>query len=374
MLTAPFSWAEEGGSTQKAAMSFANDGAAAPLTFRLAWSLLKEFIPYILGYAELTGTYSDWQLHRKTPARHPRFPGLRATKILSIQGEGPAGTDTAQSGYYSKWEKALVTVLFEALPYRVMEDSELPSPTAEYLRYATWSYEPNIETLARRGQSWWYVGDEAQAAGGQTYPGDLLLKQPKGHLQIVWYNVPEPWIYLGKLMPTNFVTSVGTVNSDWFPEYGYKDQNVNPLAEPQVQVKFAPGTLLMLPPKIEPVLQTHHYRVFAGVTESVPPTNDLFLGRSYNVTCRWQHFDPPFTPGGKRFVTLSTGKTVVIRGHNLVPVPRPHATTGGVWYAASSRESDKNLIFLPDDKGLLYQYTKHANVFSWPRSTSDVPP
>jgi hypothetical protein len=64
------------------------------------------------------------------------------------------------------------------------------------------------------------------------------------------------------------------------------------------------------------------------------------------------------------------GNIILIRGHNLVPLPFP-SSSGFSFYPASNRDSDAGPsppATLPDDKGLLYQYRDHELAFSWPRS------
>lgn len=340
---------------------------AATLCVDIAWDDLPTAIPYIVGYGTVTGpTGSIFTLSRNIPARHPIYPWLRATRMVSIQGRQPNGNTAAgEHGTAPAWKTARLTILFEAPKYPILTDDQI---SAEYQRYTEWSYEPSVETLARRGQNWYFTNGDAQDVT-LSYAGDIYLRQPKGYLKATWYDVPDTWLYLGRLLPTNVIQCQGTVNLFAFPKIAVADQTyIPPPGQEQKYVQARPGTLLMLQPKIRSRAQF--------VPQQLDPLVDLaWFPRSHDVEFMWLHFDPVTDEAtGVNVPGNEANNPVRIRGHNLVPLPRP-SVTGYTWYAPCKGPATGFTPVDPieTDQSLQYQYTDHELIFSWARSQPTDP-
>lgn len=353
MDSAPFHWTEEipTGSVQQSASSYGWNSGSRVLNIKISGrdmssSLAAKTIAHIVGYSETlaqsTGRPFDpssatvqgpYRLSRKLPAKHPAMPMLRATKILSVQGRGLSKTvggesggkvASGASGYYGNYEWVYISILFEIPRYPLLPDFYLLRGSLqlieEYLRYTEWTFDPSLETLARKGETWTYCMSTvfAQQNG---FVGDRLLRQPKGVLKILWHDVHQDYVNIGRLIPSNFLKRLSTVNAKAFPQKGYRDQNIA-----SGVVQFRPGTALLLPPKITPHAQCHPAVLYGQISpDYFPRTLDLEIPMLY--------FDPP--TGETTQVDLSAyggSATQVIYGHNLTPLERP--LNGFMFYAA----------------------------------------
>lgn len=326
------------GSRSPGTVALAQDQSTATEIFKLdepdnIWN----FLQYVLGYSKVNGTVgtTNWTLNRSVPARHPWYRGLRATRILNIQGIGGPDPDNvvqpANGLNFGGWQQLWVTVQFEQPQFAMAPDS----PNPEYLRWTTKVLKPSLETLARRGANWAFVnlptGTGFTNANPLTYNNDVYLRQPKGILEIKWMDVPEEWTHLGGLIPKNILKAVGTVNSRAFPQTGFGiDQNKG-----SGPVQFPPGTLLFLEPDVTPRtrFEPNLFRTGTGL-----PPGELIFPRSNDWTFRWLYFDPDVDVAQGLLVAPLTDplQSVLVRGHNLLPLPNPSpvASLNGAWYPA----------------------------------------
>lgn len=369
MRDAGFSWSEiiPPGSVQSSTMSFAQDSGQVTFNIRIDgdWTTLREAIKYILGYSIVLPifdpnnalTQGPYRLSRIPPARHPAFPAMRATKILSIQGRGihTNGRRTAGSGYYGTWEHFDISILFEIPKYSIMTDAELAG-RPEYLRNVEWDFDTNVETLARRGEMWSFL-DAASRSVSAEFKGDRLLRQPKGVLKMKWLDVPIDYVKVGRTIPTNFLRRVGTVNALPFPQEGFRDQNQAGTIIPQM----GPGTLLLMTPRFlsRPIL----HPLFFGANP-LPVLEEIFP-RSQDVEVSAILFDPPTTdPSTIDLTDIGGEAATLIRGHNLAPLPKPiqaGARAGEIWSAVGRVNPGGSVT---RDSELLYQYSDFEKLFN----------
>lgn len=398
MRDLPIPWTEiiPPGSVQSSTQSYGADFGSRVMTIKIAWHLLFNAIHHIVGWSATVqpGTtlaraaagiqgngYFDtnnpaaqgpYILLRKNPARHPAMPNLRATKIVSVQGKGlrndvggPRGGKVAcGQGFYGNWENAEVSILFEIPKYPIVDEEEMPVKAGsvvigrqpEYIRNVEWSFDTNVETLARDGVTWTYALPAAYAQQ-QSFNGKALLRQAKGVLKAKWYDVHQDFTVLGRLIPVNFFKRNSTVNARAFPQAAYRDQNVA-LAAAAPFVRFKPGALLLMPMKSQPHAQCHP-AVLQG------QINPWYFPRTLDMEISWIVFDPdtndttvvdlsaasyganPPAEGGQ-FTTGGTVATTLVRGHNLAPLVKPLSgfrffavrdNAAGVVTAASDRDA-----------------------------------
>ena len=370
-----FRWKEPTATMGPGSMNFTADSGCIVMPIQVAWTDLAAMVKYVLGFSQVwpvtdfnnIGTSpvspSTFKLQRFPPARHPRWPNFRCTKILSVQGQGLSAEDRTNkglpirsikarsSGTYGDYDIALVHLQFEVPRYPIMDDAELAG-RSECARYCEFTLDTNIETLARKGAYWKFLS--AIANGQQaSFNGDRLLKQPKGVLKWSWRNVHEDFVLLGKLIPTNYLKRIATVNSLPFPPYARRDQN----AGGSTLVALPPGTLLMLPPKITHCSQMHP----AVLSGQVP--GDLFP-RCVDVEGSAVYFDPPTDePATVNLTAVDGSATQVIQGHNLAPLVMP-STTGYIYYAAYMAGQAGAPTPFTTHNQLLYQYANWDKLFT----------
>lgn len=394
MKTTPFRWDEEvpAGTVSQSPVSFTTDSSQCVLNIRITQfnsRLLREMISYILGYSRIVPEFDSespsaqgpYTLRRYPPARHPRWPAMFAKRILSITGKGTnarlgvGGGDIRENvinGVIGNWAQCYMSILFELPEYRVLDDGQMQqapydtaTPRPEYHRYCIFSYDTNFETLARKGVTWYFWGSS------QTFPGDRLLRVPKGVLKIKWLDVPEQFVMWGNLIPNNLLKCIGKLNSRGFPKSNpadtfspFRDQN----AALGLFAGFPAGTLLMQPPKIIPKAQVNVKVLDPDIPrERVLAVN--FLQRTVDVEMSFLHFDPPTTDGAKVDLSAVGGDAnTPVRGHNLMPKP-----TTNTWHVGVLNAVGPGPVITGGDprtqNDLLYQYENYETMFEYVRSS-----
>lgn len=381
------SWTEElpPGGMSRSTMAFAADSGVRVLNIKINWLALAEAIKYIVGYSVTTPVFNPaspsaqgpYTLSRFPPARHPAWPNLRATRILSVTGHTPsratgggANAGAVYSGItdgtYGNWQYAYLSIQFEVPKYPIMSDVELQSAgigvgtRPEYLRNHLWEFDCDTENLARRGETWAYCLG-ANITGVKTVPGDRLLRQPKGIIRITGYDIHEDYVKLGRMIPVNYFNRLGTVNSLAFPQHAYRDQN----QAGDVPVQLRPGTCLLLKPRITSHTQMHP-AVLAGQIDA------NYFPRTVDVETNILYFNPPTTETSTIDLSAATygpgSATQVIYGHNLTGVPIPSNTAphvGTQWFAA--RRFSGPLPDVPgnptSDTQLLHRYSNFEKLW-----------
>lgn len=382
-------WTEEKPAfAQQSNSTWGKDHGSAVLNIRIDGSLenVRAAIKYIVGYSLPFPTYSPtnpspqgpFKLTRIPPARHPAFPNLFATKILSVRGEGNRNTAGQgaiaalggdQTGTYGEWYEAVISILFEIPRYQILSDVENSirnedgtyTARPEYRRWTEWFPDEAMETIARKGQTWTFTNTAARSVT-RTFGGDRLVRQPKGSLRVVTYDVHVDYAFLGKFIPSNGLKRLSTLNALPFPLDAYYDQNAAGAALAQ----FPAGTLLLQPSKYPPHAQCHP-AVIAGQISA-----DLFP-RTVDIERNFLFFDPPTTETLTVDLSAYGGlPNTRVRGHQLVPLPSPVTTAGvhngQIWFAAVNTAFTSQTTTTPNE--LLYPYSNFENLWKSAESMS----
>lgn len=378
------SWTEElpPGSHQRSSGTYASDSGQQTLNIKIAgsWKNVQRAIWMIVGYSDCVSTTTGlpfdpsnpaaqgpYILKRFPPATHPTLRGLRATKILSAQGVSltkgfGAGGLNVGDGHVANWEFFYLSILFEIPRYAILSEDEMQSVIVsrgvevgvnrrpEYLRYTEWKFDENVETLARKGTVW-HACDPKAFAVTKTYAGDRFLRQPKGVLKVITYDMHQDYVLLGHIVATNSFRRNSTLNAMAFPQESYRDQNK---ASPSV-VQFRPGTLLALPVKTTPRTQCYP----KVLTDVLDPS---YFPRTVDVERTFVLFDPVTDDG--TLIDLSDAKygpgspITPVRGHQLAPLPSP-SSTGFIWYAWRNKTANATAAAgdPANDRELLYEYS-----------------
>jgi hypothetical protein len=285
------------------------------------------FINNLLGY---TVTLGNQTLHRVNPQEHPKYKGLYASKISSLEGivykqrdEGNPSPAQIPSGLksYASYKRNLVAVEFTPLKYPIYEDSdpEITGSTnaGEYRRNVEYDTTTNVYDVTIPTGTFKFAQGAAGAPYGISFPGELNFLEVKTTFNLKWRGVPADYIYdtlnyaFGR--PTKLSGVAGKVNSG--PAFGY------PV-----------GTLLMLEPQID--------RYVSPTLRSSDGRTPYFL---CDVLLPIIHFDPPY------YTTPPT-----FYGHNLKPWWKPGDGTITYYLVSDSGTSSGIRI---------YGETDYLNIF-----------
>jgi hypothetical protein len=200
----------------------------------------------LLGYSYVVPAIGAAPAHlvRVPPLRHPFFTWLFCTAVTDARGVQFSGrtfwnVDGAlpAEADYSQFE---LHCTFEPLPYAPIPDAQAARDGSgnieEYARYVSYQYGFKTESLLRPAGSlrWAETGSNGPQAG-TNFAGDFSSMVSKADLFLTWHQVPEEFIVdadSDEILPTQLLAQNGTVNLTEF-------------------LGFAPGTLLLLAPRIE---------------------------------------------------------------------------------------------------------------------------
>jgi hypothetical protein len=382
MWNAPFNWKEpisEAGELMEG-YSFAQDSGTAPMVIDVDEINWMKAVQYMIGYAQVSNSalipsfYAPsgsglLGLQRRLPATHPEFPVMRVTKLMSVLGRGPLDKQPATlifNGTWGRWKTYRFRVLCEQPLYPMCTDADVQT-LGEYGRFVIRNSRVNLDVISRKGNEFKFINPRVADQGSylpyansrMQSPTDLIERIPKTLIEWKWHCVPEDYLMYNKLLPTNLIRAVGTVNMFPFPYYTPVPLGVNyaALRHPQTGLvrgvtQFGPGTLLFLPPEITPAVQWTP-AMLNGIRN--PQLNSTLFPRTYDVVLRWLHFDPwsfdnttvqcfsiPVglsgafngsiaqvqqqavtvldANGGIHALPANATAIVLIRGHNLVPI------------------------------------------------------
>lgn len=273
-------------------------------------------VRYFTGYAQCDDV-APWQLHRKNPVRHPRYPWMFSSGVSFTYIE-PKGNfenpnnepwvDAATVGIpnqegpltrTSNYEKAFATVRFSQLPYPVLSDEEFQDDPFLQGQDSTGAYngiplevhrnciiydgvEPSFNLLQADGEvgmlKWAETGvggPPSQPTLGTKFPAPLGVPQCKVAFSIKWVDVPDAYIFGTEYVPNKIVGGLGRVNENYF-------------------LGFVPGVLWLSAVRFE---------------RFTPPLWATSMPAiSWNVSMIFEFFDP------EKGVPASS-----YRGHNLMP-------------------------------------------------------
>lgn len=244
MLKLPFFWEPFIDSKSPERQTYNYESCSISMPIRVDFDSVPEVFQAILGYQNLQGD----RLHRKLPAKHPKFPWMYATGIQDIKHVKPIG----KAGKYYQYRWTDCNVIFQTLPFPVLEDDAIAVAGDEHLRFCKKIFEPVTEVVSLdRGMF--------KFSDGKAFPGSFI-PVPKANVHWTWYKVPHKYIMDANGIPTRINAAIGKVNLEDFAGY-------------------PAGTLLLLNPKL---------------TQVYSPTNPVLLGlKSTDSPIEWQ-VDLPF--------------------------------------------------------------------------------
>lgn len=301
-FTLSFNWEEYvGPKGQTAVASFGyGGGTQAVMMIDVNWTDLDKAVEEILGKHFKSGT----TLSRRLPMQHPQFPTLWCTRIQNVVGVAWGDKDETFWGASSSYQRARLTLLFEALPYPVLTDDELQTLYSgkEFYRFTSREIIPSSEVLQRQASTykWAEGGGAGEPTVGDAVPFGVPMFLSKEEVTYTWWMVPEDGLFDSSNLPTKILNCVGKVNDAAFDN-------------------FTTGTLLLMPPRFEPVPAPFQVR-----TELWKPQ------RLWNVRLPMRHFDPP-----------NGGST---HGHNILP----YNGGNGKWFKVQSQTGSNTLYGTAD--------------------------
>lgn len=298
---------------------------------------------YVAGTGEWRTSGS--RLRRKLPWQHPLFNQLWVKRVAQVEGVRNVGNSTtnvdvlakiipadplgnvgigvnANTGPWSNYECAVLTLEFWRPPYAVRTDVDVVGPNGpqEWLRYTDREWQGAAQMLSRESTSFrWGFG----AAADQPVIGGVGQKVQHSRLNRTWYQIPEAALFL----PSQDVTPSGL---PWNLLY-MQTATTNPITG-YVQWPGEPITSCVNSPIDGDVVDSPNLRfmgqymgtlLYDGVTVKPQPLQlPAFLMKilgfakdepisqtQCDVSFQFDAFDPPRNPNE------------VFRGHNLMPFP-----------------------------------------------------
>lgn len=174
------------------------DSVTVERKFFCDWLMRFDVFDYLIG---ASATYYDavddaTYLSRMLPQTIPGRDRIAATKITTAHGHEPLGDDSDGMPSYSKCE---FTVLYEFVPYILLEDDEIGGDAGDEMeRYVTYpnSVDNSGEFLMLPANSGLkYVNGSEQAGssvGGRAIPtNQTAVVQPMEAFTAVWHQLPE---------------------------------------------------------------------------------------------------------------------------------------------------------------------------------------
>lgn len=265
---------------------------------------LSGIIARILG-ASMYKEGPQTRMVRVLPLQHPMFATMFATEIASFQGRGPLGGVAAwhsalgsvPPAQWQAYEHYRVVVVFTNVKYAVKEDD--PNQGSELYRFVERHVQLGIENIVRQGSTFRWVPGVPGFAGQAINQGQIL-RSAKGLITFVWKNVNYLGLFghSGNRTPFHIMAGIGRVNESEF-------------------AGFAPGKLLLLPPKFIPLEIPFPSSMSNDGRFSVGRgTADLNL--AYDIELPMSFIEPPRDP---TFNYEAAARAGARDGHNLLPLP-----------------------------------------------------
>jgi hypothetical protein len=303
-ITVPFEEVTpKSGPVSKGALGYGLQGNSNARTYLVYFEDVQQFIYEACGYPErVTTAGGGVSLSRHIPIRDPEFFWLVASRAADISPYG-AKLDHHETAYgpLPEYEYYHVTLLFEALPYDILDDANLQAYYAgdESRRYTETRWEYGGQFLTRETGNFVYVEG---VASGYDFAQPIGMFEAHQRFVIRWAQLPEIGIMNSyKLLNTNIRNARGTVNlHDW------------PTAE--ASGGFKAGTLRCEDIRTAPAMAPLDPDLLGLFRFNPPRVVDLEIVIDY--------FDPP----------LGSGATT--RGHNCLPWP-----TDNLYYQARSNNT-----------------------------------
>jgi hypothetical protein len=212
-----FPWAEHhpGASVGSFDAQLGPEGTTFALLMLINWTDLGKAIQEILGYSYRDTTGTTPRLKRILPWQHPLANQLWVKDISSVKGVilrdnqlvvnpggGGAGAGfTANTGPWSNFELAQLTIHFWRPPYYVRSDADIgvdgEGTPREWLRYVDKNWEIQTSILSREATTFsWYGGATAGLpATAQQFQNVVGQKITKLKVKRRWYQIPEKCIF-----------------------------------------------------------------------------------------------------------------------------------------------------------------------------------
>lgn len=214
----PFEWVEHTEGRGPTEFAFENDGSQSSLVIQFRGEHLSIFAQNILGYAKRT---VPGRIDRRTPARNPYFPWQRAVKVSTMRGMGKTTIAAGQIGNppppVRVHEVYQATVIFQSLPYDVLEDGEVyDGGRTEFDRYVTKLATPTARGLSLERGAFVFIEGPATGRSFNNAPSIVV-----GNTSLVWtwHLVPTASIFDNDGHPTRIADTLGKVNNEAFGGY-----------------------------------------------------------------------------------------------------------------------------------------------------------
>lgn len=218
------------GDSGPATLDATNGRLEASVPYRVPFNKERGALRWLLGYTSADSA-SPWALRREQPAKHPRYPQLRAfaansTPIVPKSNSANTSKSTSRTSQfddsllYADYEYTQIVVRYCSFGrmgfYSDIEMAE--GNYQEYWRNITVDTDPQVETVNSDGYQLKFIEG---SPSGTPFPCQMPELYPKANVKIKWWFVPHSYVsdHPFFLQPTKIMNLLGCVNSAPFFKY-----------------------------------------------------------------------------------------------------------------------------------------------------------
>ncbi len=175
---------------------------------------LKNCIHWLRGYSWVD---ENLDLRRQRPARHPFWPNMVCTEIVDVTGLQFDSKQEIISDEmdlaYAKYKKFKVTVVFNSVPYLIMDDGVAET---EDERWTMFPHKPYVDFYELPAGTIKFIADNPpQPWDGKPIMGPrTVIRTQKSLYELKWFDVPISFVYDSNGASPKIDAAIGKISSD----------------------------------------------------------------------------------------------------------------------------------------------------------------
>ncbi len=236
---ADFPWAEyisRTGSTSNGTFAYGS-GTRATVVMDVFWDDWSgrdtlgqgsKVLQELLGYPDIANNNNTNNpfITRVPPLVHPLYSNLYCGGIASVTGVKWLAKEEEDFGPFSKYLLARLALVFEAVPYVVIDDNGLQAHYGgqEWRRWTLREPHPIYSNISREQGSFKFSEGPQGPPNPQDFNGTLNTPLKRTGVRFTWFHVPLKWVLDDTDQPAKVDAAAGTVNfTSW---YGYDEETL----------------------------------------------------------------------------------------------------------------------------------------------------
>lgn len=175
------------------------DNTTAKRRCLVNWDDKWDLANYLIGQSIIWDDSGTQKLSRLLPQSHPEKPWLRATKVISMDPFGKngwqEGEEDSEWNGVSTFPDAAIEVLYEVLPYSLLEDADTADELSRYVEYPSGYQEYEADALQLSGAHFKNTADPdgplfGSQVDGTSVPVGLTIVIPQERFSTMWHRLP----------------------------------------------------------------------------------------------------------------------------------------------------------------------------------------